>query len=178
MSRIFGPIMQNGYVVRDLDAAMRHWVEGLGVGPFYVLPRVDFAETLFRGQKVDIQMAVASAYSGDLQIELVQQLNDAPSVYREFLDAGRQGLHHVGVASSDYAADLARAQAHGMRVAQGGSTLAGTGFAYFDNQGDFPGTMVELFEATPPLMKFFAKVKAASQNWDGSDPIRRPRSGG
>ncbi|KPF85670.1 hypothetical protein IP70_11015 [alpha proteobacterium AAP38] len=174
MSRIFGPIMQNGFVVRDLDAAMRHWVEVLGVGPFYVLPRVAFAETTYRGQSVDIEMAVATAYSGDLQIELVQQLNSAPSVYRAFLDAGRQGLHHVGVASADYAADLARATAHGLTIAQGGRTQADTGFAYFDNEGAFPGTMVELFEATPALMKFFAKVQAASRDWDGHDPIRRP----
>lgn len=178
MSRFFGPIIQNGFVVRDLDAALRHWVEVLGVGPFFVLPRIDFAETRFRGQGVDIQIAVATAYSGDLQIELVQQLNDAPSIYQEFLDAGREGLHHVGVASSDYAADLARATAKGLTVLQGGHTLAGTGFAYFDTAGDFQGTMVELFEATPPLMKFFAKVQAASRTWDGSDPIRRPRAAG
>ncbi|OYQ36265.1 hypothetical protein CHU95_05635 [Niveispirillum lacus] len=178
MSRIFGPIMQNGFVVRDLEAAMRHWVEVLGVGPFYVMPRIAFAETRFRGQTVDIQMAVATAYSGDMQIELVQPLNDAPSIYQEFLAEGRQGLHHVGVATSNYAADLARAQAHGLTVLQGGATLAGTGFAYFDTAGAFQGTMVELFEATPSLMAFFAKVQAASRDWDGSNPIRRPRAAG
>lgn len=174
MSRIFGPIMQNGFVVRDLEAAMRHWTGVLGVGPFFVLPRVAFADVTYRGRAVDIQMAVATAYSGDLQIELVQQLNDAPSVYREFLDAGREGLHHVGVATTDYVADLARIRAHGLAVAQGGSTAAGTGFAYFDSAGEFQGSMVELFEATPALMKFFAKVQAASRDWDGTDPIRRP----
>jgi len=29
--------------------------------------------------------------SGDLQIELIQQRNDAPSMYKEFLDSGRRG---------------------------------------------------------------------------------------
>ncbi len=174
MSRLFGPITQNGYVVRDLDAAMRHWIDNLGVGPFYVLPDIAFASVTLRGVPVDVRMSVATAYSGDLQIELVQQLNDAPSVYREFLEAGHQGLHHVGVASADYAADLSRALAAGQTVAQGGTTAAGTGFAYFDNQGDYPGTMVELFEATPALMKFFARVQAASRDWDGTDPIRQP----
>ena len=33
MSRIFGAVCQNGYVVRDIDAAMKHWIEVMGVGP-------------------------------------------------------------------------------------------------------------------------------------------------
>ena len=32
MSRIFGPVRQNGYVVRDIEKAMTHWVEVMGVG--------------------------------------------------------------------------------------------------------------------------------------------------
>jgi hypothetical protein len=35
MSRIFGKVCQNGYVVRDIEAAMAHWTQVLGVGPFY-----------------------------------------------------------------------------------------------------------------------------------------------
>ena len=30
MSRLFGDVIQNGYVVRDIDAAMRHWIDVLG----------------------------------------------------------------------------------------------------------------------------------------------------
>jgi hypothetical protein len=45
MSRLFGGVIQNGYVVRDIEAAMRHWIDVLGVGPwFYIehLPVSDF----------------------------------------------------------------------------------------------------------------------------------------
>ncbi len=35
MSRLFGDVRQNGYVVRDLEAAMKHWTQVLGVGPFF-----------------------------------------------------------------------------------------------------------------------------------------------
>ena len=35
MSRIFGAIRQNGYVVRDIESAMQHWVEAIGVGPWF-----------------------------------------------------------------------------------------------------------------------------------------------
>jgi hypothetical protein len=27
MSRLFGPLRQMGYVVTDIDAAMKHWIE-------------------------------------------------------------------------------------------------------------------------------------------------------
>ena len=33
MSRLFGPLRQMGYVVPDVEAAMKHWVEVCGVGP-------------------------------------------------------------------------------------------------------------------------------------------------
>ncbi|MCH8188689.1 MAG: VOC family protein [Proteobacteria bacterium] len=35
MSRHFGNVAQNGYVVRDIEAAMRHWSAVLGVGPWF-----------------------------------------------------------------------------------------------------------------------------------------------
>jgi hypothetical protein len=35
MSRVFGEIRQNGYVVRDLTAALHHWTTVLGVDPFF-----------------------------------------------------------------------------------------------------------------------------------------------
>jgi hypothetical protein len=33
MSRLFGDMRQVGIVVRDIEAAMRHWVEVCGIGP-------------------------------------------------------------------------------------------------------------------------------------------------
>ena len=35
MSRIFGPIRQNGYVVRDINAALEHWTSVVGMGPLF-----------------------------------------------------------------------------------------------------------------------------------------------
>ena len=39
MSRIFGAVCQNGYIVRDIRAAMDHWVNVMGVGPWYYIDR-------------------------------------------------------------------------------------------------------------------------------------------
>ena len=35
-----GPIMQNGFVVRDLEAAVHFWAETFGVGPEDRIPQL------------------------------------------------------------------------------------------------------------------------------------------
>ena len=81
-----GPIMQNGFVVRDLEAAVHFWAETFGVGPFFAMRHIPFATCVYRGEPTDADLSVAIAYSGEHQIELVQQHNDAPSIYSEWLD--------------------------------------------------------------------------------------------
>jgi hypothetical protein len=36
MSRLFGGVIQNGYVVRNIEAAIRHWIDVLGVGHGFI----------------------------------------------------------------------------------------------------------------------------------------------
>ena len=50
MSRIFGPVRQNGYVVRDIEAALEHWTTVLGIGPFYYIEDVPVEDFLYQGQ--------------------------------------------------------------------------------------------------------------------------------
>ena len=40
MSRLFGPLRQMGFVVRDIDKAMRHWIEVCGIGPWYIAEKL------------------------------------------------------------------------------------------------------------------------------------------
>ena len=94
MSRLFGPMRQVGIVVRDIDKAMRHWVEVCGVGPWFYAERLPIDEFRYRGRRYDIEMSVALANSGDVQLELIQQRNDVPSLYRDFLGAGHEGMQH------------------------------------------------------------------------------------
>ncbi|MAG34147.1 MAG: glyoxalase [Deltaproteobacteria bacterium] len=166
MSRIFGQIRQNGYVVRDLEAAMRHWTEKLGVGPcFYLEPTVVDGFT-FRGQPSPVEMSLAIVNSGTLQFELIQQHNDAPSMYRDFLDAGHEGLHHLGVVTASMDDDQKRVEQAGYRIAQ-----AGPGFAYYETE-TFPGSIMELIDASSAGARRFNEIEEAARDWDGRDPIR------
>jgi hypothetical protein len=160
-------------VVRDIGAALDHWVSVLGVGPWYYFERVKIDWFRHRGAPFDLEMSVALANSGDLQIELIQQRNAAPSMYREFLDAGREGLQHVAYWTTDYQAVYDHALSLGYRVGHEGQIGGEKGrFAYFDTEGH-PGTVIELSDISGPKGSFFERVRQASTCWDGSTPIRR-----
>jgi hypothetical protein len=174
MSRIFGPIRQNGYVVKDLHAAMDHWINVLGVGPFYyvdgILPITDFR---YRGRPGVLEMTVALANSGDLQIELIQPLGSHPSLYHDFLASGQEGLQHVSVWTTDFETELARLTALGYRVVQEGRAPVENRFVYFDTEQSHRSTVMEMYDVSGIASEMFRMVREAAIGWDGTDPKRR-----
>jgi hypothetical protein len=171
MSRIFGNIAQIGYVVRDIDAAMDNWVKH-GVGPWFYVDRVQTDYFRYRGADSDMEMSVALANSGDVQLELIQPRNDAPSMYKDFLDSGREGAQHIAYWSNDFQALLDRALAAGYTIGQEGSIGGEQGrFAYLDTQVE-QGTIIEISDISGPKGLFFQYIRDVAATWDGSDPIR------
>ena len=171
MSRFFGAVTQNGYVVRDIHAAMRHWIEVLDVGPWYYVERAPIVDFTYKGEPSSAEVSIALANSGALQIELIQQLNDAPSMYRDFLVAGHEGLQHVAYWTTTFDADLARALDAGYAIGQSGRVGDRGPFVYFQTEGH-PGTVVELSDVSGPKGRMFQRIAEASRGWDGSDAIR------
>ena len=171
MSRIFGNIAQIGYVVHDIDAAMDNWVKH-GVGPWFYVDRVQTDYFRYRGADSDMQMSVALANSGDVQLELIQPRNDAPSMYKDFLDSGREGAQHIAYWSNDFQALLDRALAAGYTIGQEGSIGGEQGrFAYLDTEVE-QGTVIEISDISGPKGQFFQYIRDVAATWDGSDPIR------
>lgn len=172
MRRVLGPVMQNAFVVADLERAIAHWTEVMGVGPFFLFEHIAFEDYQFRGRTVPpIDLTIAIAYWGGLQIELIRQLDDAPSIYTEFRAAHGCGMHHMGVMSQALDADLAALGSRGVQPVQRGS-LPGMRFAYIATD-HHPGGMIELIEATRGARALFERMHEAAQSWDGRDPVRR-----
>ncbi|MEM1412567.1 MAG: VOC family protein [Pseudomonadota bacterium] len=170
MSLRFGPILQNGFAVYDWRAAAHHWLDVMGVGPFFVMEHIEFEWCEFRGEPADIDMSVAIAYTGGQQIELVEQHNDAPSIYTEFLSANEPGLQHMGVFVDDLQATL---DAYELRskIVQQGRTTAGVNFAYVDTIFH-NGTMLELIEVDEKIRGAFDYMRGAAESWDGDKRLR------
>jgi hypothetical protein len=173
MSHKFGEIRQNGYVVRDIESAMSHWIEVLGVGPFFYMPHIPCTTFEYRGVAGSPDVSIAIANSGDLQIELIQQHDDTPTLYKDFLDAGHEGLQHVSAWDADIDAAIERLTHAGHRIAQQGSMQDGLiKFVYFDTELH-PGTVFEISNMAGELAYIPETVAEAARTWDGSDPIRR-----
>jgi hypothetical protein len=173
MQKIFGPVMQNAFLVEDLEATLDHWINKMGVGPFYLFSHVQFQEIFFRGGSGrNIDMSAAIAYWGDMQIEFIQQHNDAPSIYTEFKNNGSRGMQHMGVLTDNLDAQLARLASSGIVPIQWGSMPTGMRFAYV-NSDYHPGAMIEIIEPGPILGEYFRTMKQAADHWDGTDGIIR-----
>jgi hypothetical protein len=172
MSRIFGPLRQNGYVVRDIETAMDHWTRVLGVGPYFYFERVPMQDFCYREEPSPLEVSIALANSGPLQIELIQQRNDAPSMYRDFLAAGHEGLQHVAYWTEEMDSTLSRARDEGYEIGQSGAIGENGRFVYLLTE-QHPGTVVEISEINGPKGRFFAHIAEAANDWDGTEPIRR-----
>src|SRR5262249_40429469 len=95
MSRIFGEMRQIGIVVRDIDKAMKHWIEVCGVGPWFYAERLPLTNYRYKARPYDTpHLSIALANSGDVQLELIQQRCRTPSLYWDFLNAGKEGCQH------------------------------------------------------------------------------------
>lgn len=169
-----GPVRQLGYMVTDVEAAMDHWINELGVGPWFYSPRVEPDDFICRGVPGQAPFRVALANSGPLQIELVQPLDDSPSMWNEYISAHGEGLHHLAYWRSDYDDVLAQALEAGWTIAHQGSIRGGR-FVYFDSPAH-TGTVVELSEMGGPKGNYFDRIREASIDWDGTDPVRSPAS--
>jgi hypothetical protein len=164
-------IMQMAYVVEDIDAAMRTWIDELKVGPWFLLPHFTGVEPSYRGAPAESDVALSMAFAGHMAIELIQPHDDKPSVYKEWIDTHGYGFHHWGVGSIDYDADLARHLEQGHNLVFEAKVPTGGRVAYVDTTGELPG-YVEIIELDDPTDVVFTRFYAASLGWDGSDPIR------
>lgn len=174
MSHLLGPIRQNGYVVHDIEAALEHWTRVLGVGPFFYFDKVPIDDFRYRGAPSPLEVSIALANSGPLQIELIQVRNDAPSMYRDFLARGLEGLQHVAFWTESFDDALRTAHEQGHRIGQSGRIGVDGRFVYLETEAH-PGTVIELSEVGGAKGRFFAHVADAAARWDGSEPsVIRP----
>ena len=149
-SELFGgrPVGQVGIVVRDLARAFEQYGGRWGLGPWkgYVYGPETVPRLTYRGEPGRYSMRIALAGASP-QVELIEPLQ-GPSIYEEWLEAGRGGLHHVAVYWESLDDAIATVRDAGYDVLQSGQGygLDGDGgYAYFDTERDFD-VIVEAIE--------------------------------
>jgi glyoxalase/bleomycin resistance protein/dioxygenase superfamily protein len=169
MSVLPGPIRQIGYVVTDIDEALASWVQ-LGVGPWFVIRNMS-QHVLYRGKPCEVNLSLALANSGEMQVEVIQQGDDTPSIFTEFLADGGAGFHQLAYWTQDFDATMKAVNGADWPVVWSGGEDVGTRFAYVEPPNS-PATVIEIMELTDTTAGMGKFIRDTAANWDGSDPIR------
>jgi methylmalonyl-CoA/ethylmalonyl-CoA epimerase len=89
---------QVAVVVRDVDAAMKHYWEVLGIGPWDVrhFRNESVRDFHVHGERVaeEFEFICAVCWEGDVELELIQPVK-GPNIYWDFLNTKGEGLHHI-----------------------------------------------------------------------------------
>jgi hypothetical protein len=134
------PLAQIGYVVRDLDAAVARYDPLFG--PFRRMDgSVPAAE--YRGRLADCRLELAFGSSGPLEIELIAWISgECP--HREFLEKGREGMHHLQFRVDHCDGWIARLRPLGWSPIWYKRWSVDTTFAYLERADD--PTLIELLQ--------------------------------
>jgi len=174
----FGPVMQMGFLVDDIEATALEWAEKKGIGPFFIDEHVKYQSFVYRGEDTPVDLTLAFAYCGDIQIELMKQHNYAPAVYSEMRNSyGKNGgLLHMATFTDDIEADVAAMETLGNKVIQRAVDLPGKVESIymegvFADKSFHPGSLIEYIQVDDEVKELMKILKDACANWDGKDPI-------
>lgn len=166
-----GQVMQMAYVVEDIRKSIDWWIKDAQTGPWFLLDHFWAADQVYRGAPSRADVSIAMAFAGNICIELIQPLDDHPSVYKEIIDHRGYGFHHIGLSVADVDAALPGYEARGYAQAFRAAVPTGGAVAYLDDGRNEPG-FLELIPATLGMDETFTKFWRASLDWNGRDSIR------
>ena len=163
-------LFQIGFVVDDLLGTAARWARVFRIGPFHVLPPIEVPCT-YRGTESGINVQVAVAQAGPGQIELVKQLCDRASVFRDLVAKGESGFHQLCTLTRDYERTKAYYEQLGYDAISELASPDGERVAYFDTVDDF-GFFTEVAEWSASFVANLDRISRTCADWDGTDPVR------
>ena len=128
---------QIGIITRSIRSALPGMADAFNMRTWYK-PRYAEKEFIIHGKQVDLDFNLVFAYSGGLQIELIEESTQQAAIYNDYLEKFGQGIHHLGFYIPDMEAKLALADRIGLDILmESRFTTAGGGavhFAYLDTR--------------------------------------------
>ncbi len=164
-----GRVRQFGFIVPDLDAELARWVD-LGVAPWMVVRELRMERCCYRGDLSEPVISIAMSNSGDMQIELIQQHDETPSIYREFMTATGGGFNQIAYWVEDVNAVRAAAVAIGWSEVWRGDDSGPVQFCYLENP-DSPVPIVELSELNDATLAANNMIRDVAAAWKPGQPV-------
>ncbi len=142
-------LAQVGWVVKDIESAKSELARFLGVEEPPTVGSGDYeiTKTRYRGEPAPEASCKMCFFDlPNVQLELIEP-GEAPSAWREPLEARGEGLHHLAFNVKGMAEAIERCVSWGMRLIQRGEYGDGGGrYAYLDAE-DTLHCVVELLES-------------------------------
>ena len=165
-----GPPVQIAYAVSDIFRGVDKWIKDFGAGPFFIAEHIPIKNVIYRGQPSELDITVAYGQWGEIMVELVQDNGDGPSIIRDLYPPQKSGLHHLAYFVNDMDLVSAKLIKQGYVLAMSGQAGENR-FQFFDAISEM-GHFIEIYEPIESLKYLYERVRSASINWDGSDPLR------
>jgi catechol 2,3-dioxygenase-like lactoylglutathione lyase family enzyme len=93
-NQLLPKLTQIGIYVKDLDRSIEQYERVFGIGPWFILES-ETGACLYRGRKSSSKLRIAVAYTGKLQLELIEVLS-GDNMYLDTLGGREDGIHHFG----------------------------------------------------------------------------------
>jgi methylmalonyl-CoA/ethylmalonyl-CoA epimerase len=133
-----------GLLVRDIEKAIAA-LESIGIGPFQMgdqkVLTISFRGEL-HGEPAEWATKVSNAKLGDIELELLEPTEGAQAL-RQSLEAGGEGLHHIGFMTEDLRGEVARQTERGQKVWTSSFRDDAPSFVYFEPT-EVAGLAIEL----------------------------------
>jgi hypothetical protein len=164
-------IIQFAYTVDNIQEGMRRYTDLLRIGPWFLIGPFVPAKGIYRGAVTTMRISLAVAFAGEAMVELIEQHDEAPSVYRETLEArGAHGFHHWAIGARDFEGTVAGYKQQGYPEAFSDISPRGVRVVYFDTSRDLPG-MLEIIEMTADVEEQYRRMYQAAKDWNGQHAV-------
>jgi 4-hydroxyphenylpyruvate dioxygenase-like putative hemolysin len=133
---------QLGFVYKDIEKQAKIFESLFNIPKFAVLPETtDIVK--FRGKDGEVNTKIAISRQFNIQIELIQHIS-GECIYKEFLDQGREGFHHISLYIENIEEYIKYFENQGLEMIYYGS-IGKQVYAYFDTEETL-GMLLEIQE--------------------------------
>ncbi len=142
------PLGQIGVVVRDIERVIEFYSSTFSIGPWVVWEADSKAKA--GGQTYRYKTKAAFAQLGPVVLELFQLMEGRSPIHSDFLDKGREGVHHLGFYMTEEEKEkiIQDLSGSGVTVAQS-AEISGRGSNAFLDTEKVGGLFFELIAAAP-----------------------------
>lgn len=164
-------LVQMAFLVPNLEEGCAALNRTYGWGPFLGGTEGVLAEHTYRGEPADpIRIRGVFVQTGDLNVEVIEVVSDAPSAFHEMLRADSQPiLHHCATFAEDYVAMRDHFVARGYPVVSEFG-FGGRQICYVDTR-PLLGYMTEIYPEMPIIRAMYAQAREAAHRRPGEGTI-------